>query len=891
MATLFLLMAAHALLETARDALFLSRISPAQLPFVYIGVAIASFGVVALQERGPGGRSALAGWLLFAGLTTIGFWPLVGTGDWVLYALYIWTAVIVTVAMARMFVLLGDRFTASQAKRLYATIGVSSVVGAIVGSGIASLLATLVPAEQLLVIAGGVLVVSAIGPVSLSASTKVASVAAPNVTAESPRANPLSDAKRVLSDPYARRVSMLMVVFTLLFTLADFVFKNEAAAKIDHDMLPVFLARVYFVLNVGSLFIQLFVVRFVVRVFGPTRSLALLPGLLALGGVSLLLGGGIFAGVALKGMDGSLRHSLHRTASELLFVPMDRRLRSAAKTFVAIAAHRGGQAFSSLVILAVMAGGVSLDYLGAAIAVLSVLAVVGAMELRHHYLNVFRNRLADVAARKSLAFPELDLASFESLMEALNSPDDQRVLVVLELLGEQDRAHVIPGLILYHPSPNVLTLALELLATTERTDFLPHTDRLLDHEYAHVRAAALRTRMKLAPDEALLRSKLEVSCPVVRATALVGLTAGNYATLAETRPYLDEVVSEGSDIAKEALARAIGFGPSADFDAYLIRLGESDNEAILTSVAVSMGKTPSKAFLPSLCRMLRRRRVREAAIEAMLPLGELALSALEVVLADESEDVKLRRQVPAAIRAFESQQAAALLMRQLATVEHGEVRYRVLRSLNWLLYENPKMSIDENVPRAAMLETLSKSFRFLDWRLILEEGAVQDETRRTFAHDLLVKMLRDKEKNMRERIFRILALLHPNQDVRTIFRGIRSERADVRSSGRELVESFLEPHIRDAVLGLIDDVPDEERLRTSGAFHEPSKLDYESLLRELIETDSDSLRSLSVYHVGELGLTKLRPRLEALDPAPESALATVVRQAIETLGRSPEVGQ
>jgi AAA family ATP:ADP antiporter len=892
MATLFLLMAAHALLETARDALFLSHISPAQLPFVYIGVALAAFGVVTLQERGPSGRWGLTAWLVFAGLTTIAFWPLVGTGDWVLYALYIWSAVIVTVAMARMFILLGDRFTASQAKRLYATIGVSSVVGAIVGSGTASLLATLVPPEQLLVMAGGVLVVAAIGPVSLSPSVKTTSAkTADRQSGKALHSTPFTDAKKVLSDPYARRVTILMVVFTLMFTLVDFVFKSEAAAEVDHDLLPVFLARVYFALNVGSLFIQLFVVRFVVRVLGPTRSLALLPGLLIVGGAGLLFGGGIYAGVALKGVDGSLRHSLHRTASELLFVPMDKQLRAAAKTFVDIAGHRGGQAFSSLVILAVMAGGGSLSYLGAAIAVLALIAVFGAFELRHHYLNVFRSRLTEAAARRQTDFPELDLSSFGSLMEALNSPDEKRVLVVLELLGEQGRANVIPGLILYHPSPDVLALALELLATTDRTDFIPHADRLLDHEYAHVRAAALRTRMQVAPDEALLRRKLEVSCPVVRATALVGLTAGHYASIEETSPYLDDVVSEGSDVAKEALARAIGYGPSSDFDDYLIRLSESDNEKVLLSVATSMGKSPSPRFLPRLCGMLNRRRVRAAAIDAMLPLGAMALSSLEGVLADEDENVRLRRQIPGAIREFEAEQAAEILTRQLATVEHGEVRYRILRALNWLVNEDPDVHVDHEVPREMMEQTLSKSFRFLDWRLVLEAGAERDETRRTLAHGLLVKMLSDKEKNMRETLFRLIDLLHPRQDVGTIYRGLSNGRADVRSSSRELVESFLDPRMRDSVLGLIDDVPDVDRLLASGVFHRPAKLTYESLLLQLIDSDSDSIRSLSVYHIGELGLSKLRPQIEALDVAAESTLATVIRQAIAILSQGPETAQ
>ena len=49
--TLFGLMTGHSVLETARDALFLAKISPGRLPLVYIGIA-----AVAVRP------SSVAGW-------------------------------------------------------------------------------------------------------------------------------------------------------------------------------------------------------------------------------------------------------------------------------------------------------------------------------------------------------------------------------------------------------------------------------------------------------------------------------------------------------------------------------------------------------------------------------------------------------------------------------------------------------------------------------------------------------------------------------------------------------------------------------------------------------------------------------------------------------------
>ncbi len=877
--SLFVLLAAHALLETARDALFLASIDAAQLPVVYIGVAVAALAVSSLQERGPSGRAALSAWLGISGLVTGGFHFLIESGLWVLYALYIWSAVVVTVGLTRFFILLGGRFSQSQAKRLYSVIGAGSVLGAIAGSGLAGLLLTTITAHELLMVGAGALLLAALGPLALSTAEEKAHEPTPDKT------SPLQSMTTTLQHPYARRVAVLMVLATVTFTFVDFAFKSEVAGNVPAEELGFFFARVYFALNVVSLFVQLFLVNWLIRVGGPTRALALLPGLLVIGGLGVLLGGGVFAGVALKGADGSLRHSLHRTASELLYVPMSGELRKASKTLIDIAGHRGGQAIASVIILCIAAVGIDSIYIGAAIVVLAGVAFGLTLELRHHYLDVFRGTLAEAAEHKHVAFPELSLATLESLIAALSSTDEKRVEVALELFAEQGRAHLIPSLILYHPDPDVLAKALGLLASTGRTDFIPLADRLLNHEYAHVRAAALRARMELAPEEELLRSKVEVRCPVVRATALVGLTAAGFSTIEETGDYLDAVVTDGSDIAKEALARAIGYGPAREHDEYLMRLAESDKDEVLLSVARSMGKSPMPQFVPHLVNMLARRTVRSEARRALVGLGDEALGVLESTLLDEDGDVGVRRQIPHTIVLFDPDQAAKILSGALSEVQSGAVRYRILRALNRLVSEHPKVSLDRRQFSAALEREVSGAYRLLDWRLALERGAGEQPARKSKTHQLLVRMLRGKEENARERMFRLLGVLHPEQGLQTLYRGLKSERADVGASVLELLESFVAPRVRRAVLGLVDDLPDQERLRLSDA---PAKLSYNDVLRALLDADSDPLRSLAVYHVGELGLVDLKPTLEALKPEPNTSLASVIQQTIALLAMDPE---
>ena len=49
--TLFALIASHALLETARDALFLARVPASRLPWVFLAIAALSFGHGEAERR------------------------------------------------------------------------------------------------------------------------------------------------------------------------------------------------------------------------------------------------------------------------------------------------------------------------------------------------------------------------------------------------------------------------------------------------------------------------------------------------------------------------------------------------------------------------------------------------------------------------------------------------------------------------------------------------------------------------------------------------------------------------------------------------------------------------------------------------------------------------
>jgi AAA family ATP:ADP antiporter len=880
--TIFGILAAHTLLETARDALFLARLPAARLPWVYLMIAVLAFGVSQVPGgRKRGGRYGVSLLLGASASVTFLFW-VVGSWQkpWELYALYVWTGIVGSLAVLQFYTVLGDLYTVTQAKRIFGLVGTGSLLGAVVGASVGRLIAGLLSTPYLVLASAVTLGLTALGPALLLKRP---------VVVHSPRSGAsLRQSWDLLrSQPYVRGLAALVLVSTVTLTLGDYVFKSAVSRSVPTGDLGAFFATVYAILNFLALVAQVFLSGWLLRTIGLHQALWVLPVLVFLGAGGVALGGGLGAALLLKGADGTFRNSVHRTGTELLFVPLPDAVRSRAKPFIDLVGQRGGQALASLLILSE----VFLDrgdmVLAAAAAGLSLVWIFWTDDLRSHYLDLFRVALREGTVQPAADLPALDLSSLETLFTALNSADDAEVKAAIDLLAEEGRVRLIPALILHHPSRSVVLRALEHFAQEGRTDFIPVADRLLGHVDPEIRAAALLARTKVARDEALLREVADDPSPLVRATALVGLVSAG-STSAEDHRGIDAIVATGSEEARVALARAIAAQPAPAFEEALLRLSDGPEESVQAQAAAAMGRFHSKSFLPALLPLLALRDVRNAARDALLGYGAEGLAFLAQALEDQALPQELRRHLPRTIALFSPTEAAEVLQRHLPVESDGMVRFKMLRALNRLaLY--PEVTFDADLLRRATEATVEAAFRLVDWRRVLEEGAAADPRRATPGHELLVRLLRDKETHALERISRLLALQFRDEDFRGIYFGLRNNDARVRSSSRELLENLVKPPLRVPLLALVDDAPDWDRLQRAAPFYSPRLMDYETLLSRILDEPGESMRCIAIYHVGELGLVELKPRLLSFRPEETGFfLSRVVERTLALLKQPPD---
>ncbi len=887
-ALLFLLMVSHAMLETARDTLFLSSIPASRLPVVYLLVAGASLAVLQLQkmlqDRLPR-KLSMSLYLAVSSVITGGLWvALPSLGDPGLYVLYVWSSVMITLILLQFWLTLGRLLTVQQAKRLYAFVGTGSVAGAITGFAVAGGVASNLGAELLLPAAAGVLLFTAVLPPLLGR----------DIDAErDERVDATTERAKLLFLPYVWKVAALIIVGTITVTVADYLFKSSIAASVPAEQLGAWFAAIYLVLNVAALVVQLLLTARLVRFLGVTRSASILPAALSIGAIGTMLGFGLPAALALKGADGTLRHTLNHTARELLFVPMSERVRARVKGMIDVVGQRGGQALASVAILGMVAMGLDNRVLGVLLLALTGVWAGIALMLREPYLAVFRRTLNQLATGRRLDFPDLDVASLESLIEALNNSDEHMVVAALEILEREGKAKLVPALLLYHPSTLVVTSALAVFTRAGRRDFLQIADQLQGNANPTVHAALVRAKMAIEPDEAYLRRMLDSHCRATRTTAVVFLHAMGASTEEEAAQTLEFHRNHDNRVTAElAIARAAPLANTALIRQILVELLDSDVIEVATEAAEAMGQIGAAEFLPVIVPKLANRDLKETILHVLPPMGPTALECLDMILCDCTQGVKARREIPEAIGRFPPLDATKVLLGRLTTTD-GMVEYRIIRTLERLQQAHPSLAEvpegwgpdskgREQVDRA-IDRTLTQLYEFIDKRGILVRGAQKVPERETAAHGFLVRLLRDKQRHAEERLVRLIGLKHPAEDFGSIWRGLNSKAARVQASSQELLDNLMVAPLRRPVEVLFSDGSDAERLAAGKAYFTPAPHDYDAVLSQLVDSDSTGLRALAVAQVGELRLTHFQPQLERLPEQSGGLLGDVLGQTLALL--------
>ncbi len=472
-----LLLATFYLLKPARDSLFLVKLTPDQLPLVFILSAFATLPVAALYARaarrfGPVALTNGTTIFLIVNLAALRYLVTAG-GEWVYYVFYAWVGIYGILVTAQFWLLANALYDATQAKRLFSLLGAAGIVGAFLGGELTAFLVARLHlgTENLLLATMGLLTLSvlAVGMIARSRRHELARRQSARQTRE-PTALPIIDAARTVArSRLLVAIVALIAVAVMVSTLIDYVFKDICYRELagDKQSLTAFFGTFYGRVSLIALAIQLLATYPLLRRFGVGGVLVFMPLAIIGGDAAIMLTPTLIGAMLLKGSEGSLEYSLDRVGRELLFLPVPIQVKARVKILVDIFADRFFRGVAGIILLVLLAiAAATTENIALIIGGLALIWVTIGFWVRREYIDSFRHAME----RREIDLEDQRLridddATLQTLVVSLASLNERQVSYALELLKSARKPALVAevGPLLKHRSPEVRRRALELL--------------------------------------------------------------------------------------------------------------------------------------------------------------------------------------------------------------------------------------------------------------------------------------------------------------------------------------------------------------------------------------------------------------------------------------------
>ena len=366
----FFLFGSYSVIKPVRDAMG-TVYGMAHLQELFTATLLMSLAFAPLYS-GLASRIRLASFLPwvygFVGLTILVFYALFVSGQYqdrrVAAGFYVWVSTFNMLIISVFWTFMADTFSRTQAKRLFGFVAAGGTLGGIVGPALATLLATQIGNNNLMLISAAGFGITAV-LVRMLANEKQQLVAAgPDAQRTSLKhrlqGGPLDGFRLLLRSPYLLLLALFLLLMTWISTIVYFqlghlltkAFSSREARTQAYGMIDL-------AVNSCAVLIQLFGTGRIIARFGVGTGLLLNPIIMviaflaiAFSPVLLLLGGiQILRRVA--------EYAVAKPTREMLFTVVDQESRYKAKNVIDTVVYRFGDFSSAWVSAAILPYGVT----------------------------------------------------------------------------------------------------------------------------------------------------------------------------------------------------------------------------------------------------------------------------------------------------------------------------------------------------------------------------------------------------------------------------------------------------------------------------------------------------------------------------------------------------
>ncbi len=358
----FLVLAMYMIGKAARDAMFIGAFGALKLPYALVAQAVALSLLVAVyikcSRRMNHYKLSMISLLSFAG-SSLALWIANCQGNpQLVFVFYVWVGVVGAIAPMQVWTMANLIYNAREAKRLFGFVGSGGILGSIFGGFVTRKFAPLLGTENLLPIIVVCLLLSAVvlHVIWQRNQERAALMEEDNnntsATDEEAPQNLWQSAALIGRSRYLRLIAALVGISAMATTVAYVQFSVLARLHIQNtDHLASFFGGMYEGLSWVAFFMQFLFSGRLMNRWGLGLTIFILPLSLLCGSVVALLYPTLWAAILLRGSDQVFRHSIDRSTTEMLYLPIAPEIKIQAKSFIDTVVWRAGDALAAIVLM------------------------------------------------------------------------------------------------------------------------------------------------------------------------------------------------------------------------------------------------------------------------------------------------------------------------------------------------------------------------------------------------------------------------------------------------------------------------------------------------------------------------------------------------------------
>jgi AAA family ATP:ADP antiporter len=835
---IFLLISTLLIIKPTINSLFLTNVGIEKLPLAFILVAFGAGIITSFYSRllSSTPLNKIIFYTLLTSVFTITLFAILlrlnHIEKWVLYLFYVWVAVFGVLSASQFWILANIVFNAREAKRLFGLIGSGAIIGGIFGGYLASILAPVVGSENLLFV--GVFFLLICIPVN-AAIWKSQELAALSFPRQKKRMGKIAEhpMRLIKNSKHLTYLALITILVVMVARLIDYQFSAISSAKIpDEDELTAFFGFWFSNFNILSLIIQLFITRRVVGLFGVGLSLYFLPAGIFIGALALLFVPGLWSAIFVKLCDGSLKQSINKAAIELLALPIPAEIKNQAKTFIDVVVDSFATGLSGIILVTLVNGlAISARFISIPVILLIFLWLYFATNVRREYVLLFRQKLKQNRTDRNSGI--LDVSNdtvYGGLKRVLEDGTEKQILYVLQHMQDIKHERLFPNIrnLLKHSSPVIRAEALKKLYYYKSEKLINEVNLMVHDNDYNVKVAAIEYLIEHAYlqkidiiDQYLNDKDYRVSGATM--LSLVNEIKDNpgLKTLFRYEELIDDRIDklerttdpEELKFRKINILRIIGQTNQSKYYPYIKEFLNDADADIQKQAILTAGNTLELEFIPDMLKFLKIKEIRNTTTLALANFGSVIIDYFRDEIKKPDPDNEMIRMIPMVVENIESQKSVNFLF-ELLDFEDHTVRSETLDALSKLKLKFPQLIISNKIIINIILEEARLYLTTIS-ALYIQQTRMNQPSNKPFednhnevfeARKSLIEILERRLDDNLDRIFKLLGLKYPPEEIDTIYKNIKSDKPDLRLNAVEFLDNLLEVNLKKILIPIMETV-------------------------------------------------------------------------------------